>query len=362
MGIMAGIGGAVGGLAGLFGGGANNVQMPPMFNMPNMGGAANNAYGGIGNLQGMTSGASNTAGSAAGQTFGNFYQNPFAGGYQSSAGIASDLGQNAALGMYGVGGNMIGMGQSMIPNAQQVFNTAMDPQSQLYNYMQNQNQQQTQALASSAGLGTTPYGVGVEAQGNQLFNMNWQNQQLGRQIAGLGAYGQALGQSGQLQGAGTSLQNNAPGAYMNASAMPFNTFQGIGGAQNSMIQQYLGNMSGAAGLQNMPIQDYLGYLGVGNQANSVANQNAQLQLQQQQQQFNQQMQLGAMLGGSMYGLGQNGFNIFSGGSGGMGSPFGNMMGFGGGLGGTYINGTQMPYGSINYNPIQQGILSGNMNP
>lgn len=352
MGIMAGIGGAVGGLAGLFGGGANNVQLPPMFNMPNMGGAANNAYGAIGGLGNFTGAAGGTL-PFAGQTFGNLYNNPYAPGFQQGANTAGMLGQGAALGGYNTGQGVVGLGQSMIPGAQAVLNTAFDPQQQLYSYLQGQNQQQQEAINAASGIAATPYGAGVTGQSNQLFNMNWQDRQLGRQESGLNAYGTALGQSGALQNLGTGMMNAAPGQYFNASMMPYGAYGAIGAGQNQAIGQYLGNITGAMGPQENQIGNYLGYLSAGNTANSVANQNAALQLQQQQQNFNQQMMFGGMLGGSLYGLGQ-GFGF----GGANGSMLGNMMGFGGGLGGTYVNGAQVPYGSINYNPIQQQILSG----
>ena len=55
---MAGVAGLVSAGVGLFGAlngksNAQQVQLPPQFNMPNMGGAAQNAYSGIQNLAGQ---------------------------------------------------------------------------------------------------------------------------------------------------------------------------------------------------------------------------------------------------------------------------------------------------------------------
>ena len=55
MGVLGGLGSAIGGLAGLFGGApASNVPAPPSFNMPNLPGAAGGAYSGIQNLPGVS--------------------------------------------------------------------------------------------------------------------------------------------------------------------------------------------------------------------------------------------------------------------------------------------------------------------
>lgn len=361
MGIASGVAGLVGGLSGLFGG-SNMPTPPPSFQLPNQGAAANNAFAGIQGLQPFSNQGFNIQGTGQ-NIFNTLQANPYAGGFQQGANVAGGLGQSQAMGQYGIGGALTGLGfgygnqiaglgqqtaglaSPLVGGAQNVLNTSMDPQSQLYAYLQNQNLQQTQAIEQGAGLGTTPYGAGVEALSNQQFNMNWQNQQLGRQLAGLqGAQG-ALGQAGSLYGAGggligaggqltgqlagqgAGLQAAAPGQYYGASGLPYNTFQGMGSNQFGNLGQLAGLSQQGANLSNLPIQDYLSYLQTGNQSNATANQLYGLQLGAQQQGFAQNQALGAALGGGLY-------NVGRGMTGGLSSPFlGSIFGGGGNFGG-----------------------------
>jgi hypothetical protein len=315
MGITSALIGGAGALAGMFGGNsASNVQLPPMFNMPNMPQAAGNAFSGIQNLDQYTQmGAA--AMPYAQSTFQNLYNNPYAGTAQSGANFASGMGMNAAQGGYNTGAALTGAGVGTIPYAQSIMNTAMDPQQALYNQMFQQNTDQTRAAESARGILTTPYGAGLENQSNQNFNLGWQNNLLQREATGAGAAGGLLGMGANVANVGTGMMNAAPGQFATAAQMPYSTAQGIGGGQNQAIQSLLGLGGGAQGLANQQIQDYLNYIGAGNQAAGAANANAGLALQQQNQGFNQNMAYGNALGNSLYGLGR-GF-----GSGGMsGSP------------------------------------------
>ena len=134
-----------------------------------------------------------------------------------AAPTAAGMGMGAGVGAYGAGSNLLSY---MNPIMQQ----AMDPQSQLYNYLFNQNQQQAQAVNQMSGVGGTPYGAGVVDQANQLFNMNWQNQQLNRLLSGAQGAG-AVGQTG------AALQAGAPGTFMGGASIPYMTSQGIGAGQ-----------------------------------------------------------------------------------------------------------------------------------
>jgi hypothetical protein len=327
MGIMAGIGGLVGGLSGLFGGGSNQPTGPAPWLMPDMGGAANNAFSGISGLSGYGNAAQGTGG-AAQNTFQNLYNNPYAGGYQGGANFAGGLGQNAALGAYGTGGALTGAGLSTIPMAGQLFQSGFDPQQALYGRTQQQVQDQTGATLAASGIGNTPYGAGIAAQTNANFNIDWQNNQLQRQLAGAQGAGGLLTQGGNLANLGTGIQNTAPGQFLGASAMPYGAYGQIGGDQNQALGSYLGNIGGAQGISNVGIQDWLNYVQAGNQAGGVANQAYANELKANQQQFGQQMQFGQMLGGGLYGLGQTPFgkqygmgNWFGGGGGGGGNAF-----------------------------------------
>jgi hypothetical protein len=319
MGFLSGVGGLIGGLSGLFGG--NNVPTGPApWLMPNMNQAAGNAFSGISGLSGYGNAAQGTSGPAA-NTFQNLYNNPYAGGYLGGANVASAMGQTAASNAYGTGAALTGAGIGTLPYVQSIFNTAMDPQGALYSRTFQNVQDQSRANLEASGVASTPYGAGIQNQAGSNFNIDWQNQQLGRQALGAQAGGNLLTAGGNLANLGTGIQNLAPSQYLSASGMPFGTFGQIGNAQNAALSSYLGNIGGAQNISNLPIQDWLSYVQAGNQAGGVANQAYNNQLQANQQQFNQSMMFGNMLGGSLYGLGQGGFGM------------NNMFGFGGGPGG-----------------------------
>lgn len=265
-----------------------NPLAPQTFNVdPNqMYGSANAIYGGLGSLPNYNMYAQTLP--QAGGIAQGMVNSPYAGGYQAGAGTASQLGGMAALGQFGTGG--------------QILNTAFDPQQDLYNRTLAQTTDAARAGAAARGLGDTPWGAGVENQAVRDFNINWQNQQLQRQIAG----GQA----------GTQMQAGAAPLFMQSAAMPWQTQQQIGNAnlgtlgqlgqfgaagaaqQGNLNQQYLNYLSTLSGLQGQANQANLAnyYAGLAGQAQNFGQQQTAnfldpMQLAQfQQGQFNQQAQ------------------------------------------------------------------------
>lgn len=94
----------------------------------------------------------------------------------------------------------------------QTLQTGFDPQNALYNQQQQQNLDQQNAIQSMNGTAGSPYGAGLTSQSNQNFNINWQQQQLARQIAALGAFDSAASTSA---GNVANLTNTATGALNN---------------------------------------------------------------------------------------------------------------------------------------------------
>jgi hypothetical protein len=264
----------------------SNLFDPPAANVPtpqissyqpqNLGGADVGAFQGIGGLGGFNTYAGlypQVAGISQG-----LVNNPYAGGFQAGAGTAGALGQAGALGAFGQGQNLYGLGGA-------VANTAFDPQSALYNRTVQQLQDQTRAGEAARGIANTPYGAGLENQAMSNFNIDWQNNALNRQIQGAQAAGGLIGQ-------GAGLQAGAPGAYLQASGMPYGTFQGIGQGQLGTLGTQAGFGAQGAQIPQQQVQDYLSYLGWGTGAQNAANQ-AQLGLgnwglNQANQGFNQQ--------------------------------------------------------------------------
>lgn len=293
---------------------ASHVQMPnyQAMQLPGVQEAAQNYMSGTAALQNQYNPLYTNLVNQAGGTLGSVYNDPNARTYQGASYPAAMLGQNAALGMYGLG-NILNAGGT------NVLNMGLDPQQALYNRTVQQLQDQVRAANSAAGVGTTPYGAGLEGQAMTNFNIDWQNAQLQRVLQGLSGAGTAYGQ-------GTQLTTAAPGQFLQSAGLPYMTSQGIGGQQFSNLGQY-GNLLGIGQQgQNLPLQNYANYVQLGNAANANANQAAYNQLAQAQQGFNQNLMLGGMLGQSIGGLGR-GWN-----QAGLPSMWGGGGGGGGGTG------------------------------
>jgi len=297
-----GLGGALGGL--IHGTPASNV---PTFNYPGLPNAAYGATTGIGDLPNYNIGASNL------QQVQNIGQqgvnNPYASSYLQGAKGTGALGEYA-------GGQLVGGALSTLPDAQALIAMGFDPQQALYNQTQNTNQQQNLATLAQSGVAGTPYGQGVEDQANNLFNINWQNNQLQRALsAGQGASGVQTAAAGNV---GSGLNMMATGA-----GLPYNTFQGINTNQLGTLGTIASYGQQTGQIPQQQIQDYLAYLSGG-----TGQQNANTALAQAQ--FGQSQALGQGLGNSLAMLGKGFGNT----GGGMNNWFG---GGGGGTGGFATN-------------------------
>ena len=135
--------------------------------------------------------------------------------------------------------------QQMIPGltggmgaANQVLNTGFDPQNALYDRTAQQVGDRQNALNAMYGLGTSAAGAGLAGDASRNFNIDWQNQQLQRQISALGAYGTEQGQVANnyatLANTGTnnynSLTNSGVGNYNALNAGSANNFATLANA------------------------------------------------------------------------------------------------------------------------------------
>lgn len=269
---MAGIGGLVGGLAGLLGANnASSITPPTMYQLPNQTAAGNSAYSTIGNLASTygSLGAS-TLGSSQ-SAFNTLYNNPGTLGLLSGAQTGSQLGTSAALGAYGAGNSLTSSGTSMLPYAQSIMQTAMDPQNALYAQTQGTNNQQNAANLANSGLLNSPYGQSVLGNANTNFNIDWQNNQLAREATGASAAGGLLSNAGGAINTGTGISNAAGTQYANAAALPYSAYSTLGTGQNTAISSLLGNYSSAQSNDTQSLTNLLNYLGVGNASNAAAN-------------------------------------------------------------------------------------------
>ena len=326
LGAIAGpvVGGLVGGLFGGGGGGSSGGYQGGSYLPPNLTEAANRELNLIPQLgwnnvyQQMLPNAQNAAYNAI---YSPYYSQALAGAQQAAQYGQSQGAQatNAANQLYGQMGQIPGL-------ENQLIQSAFDPQSQLYNYLQAQNANQTNADLAARGLNMSGAGAQIAAQQNQLFNQNWQNNLLNRQLAGVRGVG-ALNQSaGQLGAVGSSLGTQGVNLLNQSAAMPYQTQLNAANAQMGLI-----NSAGQFGQQaTLPIQqqisDYNAYQGLG-AANSTSQVNQQNQLNQASQGFGQTIAapIGNAVGNAIknWAAGIGG----SGGSSGYGDYFGTSSGY-----------------------------------
>lgn len=293
---------------------ASGVRLPPQFTLPYMNEAAGGAYGGIQGLagQGVPQQTVPLYQQTAMQQYANPYAQMFMQGAQQGGQMGQQAGQagfNAGQGAINAGQNFMQAGQSVVPYASQIAQTAFDPQNALYARTQQQLTDQTRAGQAARGVATTPYGAAGESDTLRKFDIDWQNAQLGRQIAGgqgaanvlqsgagtsnagVGMVGQGIGQ--ETQGAST---------YANAAGLPYSAYGQIGQGQFGALNNWQSGVGGAQQIGMTPVEAYLKYLGVGNQAGGVANQQAQVALNQANSSFNQNQAMGANIGSSLAGI------------------------------------------------------------
>lgn len=214
--------------------------------------------------------------------------NPYAAGAQNAAGTAGAAGMGQGQAAIDAANGIYGQINGAMPYGTQLLQNAFDPQNALYARTLQQTTDQQNAQQSARGIAMSPYGAGLADENLRNFNIDWQNNQLGRQAQGLGAWTNFM--QGQGQGASTAANLGQMGAsgIQQGGALPYDTF--------SQIQQgklgALGAQAQALGLPQTAIGDMLNYLQAGNSANA----NALMAQQQQNDMFGGTM---GMLGGGL---------------------------------------------------------------
>jgi hypothetical protein len=326
MGIGAAIAGGASLLGGLFGGNqptASSVAPPPNYYSPYAGQAATGAFQGIQNMPGQQTGG--VYAPLAQQTGLNLYNNPYAGMLQQGAGMAGQMGQAAGLNQFGAGNLINQAGGNLLSGVNPLLNMGFDPQGQLYQRTLGQLNDQTLANLANAGVGTTPYGQSVAGNVLGNFNIDWQNQQLQRALAGAQGAGGLAGAGAGALGAGTGLQATGAGTYLQGAGLPYSTYGQIGSGQLGGLTGAQNVIGGGQQLSQLPIQDYLNYLGG---AQGAAQNAANFGLQQNALGWGQGMQQNQALGQGMGLLGAGLFGqkgVFPGATQGLGSMLGNLF-------------------------------------
>jgi hypothetical protein len=212
----------------------------------------------------------------------NITNNPYAGLQQQGANLASGIGMNT------VAPWQLGGAASLYSGANQIMQTAFDPQGDLYNTEQQKLTDQINAANAAAGL-SGPAAAGVSADALSGFNIDWQNNLLQRQLAGLTGAGRGFAGASDLGGLGLQTLQSSAGA-------PYATYLG---QQRDIIGGLNALSTGANAAFSLPQQvmtNDLNYLGRSSQAAALA-------LAAQGQGFDQSSQLGSALTNSLYGVG-----------------------------------------------------------
>ena len=178
-------------------------------------------------------------------------------------------GAYGAPAIQGAGNTAVQAGNSLVPYATQALQTGFDPQNAQYNHAFGQQNQQSAVNNAANGVSGSPYAAGVQNQGDQNFNLDWQKQQLANQQQGASTATNLLGQQAQGAQTGAGLLQSVPNASIGAL-----------GALNQAGSQ-------ATGVQQQTVQDLLAYLqggtGATNAATGQYSAQANASLGQQQQ-------------------------------------------------------------------------------
>src|SRR5271166_5997941 len=329
--------------------GINQAFQP--FPYPNTTGAANNAYSGIaGDTNPAGQSALNSAGLGAinygqqlpgqlapvaqqGLTAGTNIYNSLSGQAQ----VPIQAGQSTYNNLVGQAGTVMNAGNNvsnflnqesaipadagqaqynaLAPYVTQALQQGFDPQNALYNQQYNLQQQQNMASQAMSGVGQSPYAAGLTAQGDQNFNIAWQQSQLAREAqaaqtaGGLSStamndlnsgYNQATnmilggnqalnnsyqtGSNMELGGAnalnaGYTTGANLDTAAMNALSSGISDYSGITGLGISGMEGLIGTggnaLTQATGMNAQQVAQYLAYL-QGSTYNAAAATGAQL--------------------------------------------------------------------------------------
>lgn len=309
-GIVSGIGGLVGDI---FGGGQSaptqsNVQV---YQPAGTAGADTNIQNLLNSNTAAVSGANNpyTANSSnIAQLFQSLFNAPTAGGYNTSAGNAGTAYTNAGNMASNASGQINNSALSLLPGAAQVMQLGLDPQNDLYNRSLQQNTDRANVNNAAYGL-TGQQAAGNTNQANKDFNIDWQNNELQRAIAGLSGAGNAITSASGNAINASNLGTTGAGNILQGGATPYNTSGNIYNNQQTALQNYIQQLLGPVTSSQSTIGDLSGYLGQG--INSSAS-GASAALGNFNAQNNAQANLGSGLAGGANLIS----SIFSGGGGG----------------------------------------------
>src|SRR5260221_6318776 len=244
----------------------------------------------------------------------NLVDNPYASNRQTQANAAGAYGVNTLAPMEMAGAsNLNNMATSAVPYASSILATGFDPQHALYDRTQQQVQDQLRATSAASGISGTPYGAGVEGQGLTNFNIDWQNQQLKRQMEATQGYGNLTGAIGKGYAGAAGLGSMGMATQEAGGSIPYASFMGLQNDITGAGNAYTGATTNAYGLTGNAMNAIAPYMHLGQYATQIGQKG-------QGQGFDQGQTLGTNFGAGMSGLssGLSGLSsIFGGDSGGV---------------------------------------------
>jgi hypothetical protein len=211
------------------------------------------------------------------QVFQQLFNTPGQAGYQQAAGNAGQAYTGVGTQGLNLSSLLAGASPLALAGGANVMNMGMDPQNALYNRMFQQTNDQANVSNAQYGL-TGQQAAGNVQQADSNFNIDWQNNELQRAIAGLSGYDTA---AKTASGTATAAQNIGQGGAANileGGAAPYATGQNIGGNQSAALQSFIQSLLGPATSRSGQIGQLGGYLGqgVGQNSNAINAFNAQM--------------------------------------------------------------------------------------
>jgi hypothetical protein len=219
----------------------------------------------------------------------NIDYDPYLQASQQAGNIYGGLGQQAMgqVGQYNASAQQaLQQQQALYGAGNQLWQTASDPQNALYDRTQQQLQDQVRAGQAARGLGNSAVGGAEENQAMSNFNIDWQNQQLQRQLSGVQGMGQASnagGAQGQLYGADLAAAlgagQQAAGFTQQQAQVPLSAQQYAAQQPGQLASQYQGQLGQLQSMYGNQAQLAIPYMNQGQgaqgfNANYAANQAA----------------------------------------------------------------------------------------
>ena len=220
--------------------------------------------------------------------------NPYQAGAQTASG-------NAGTAYTNTGNTAVANSGALSGASTALLNTAMNPQSGLYNLEHQNNPDATNASLAARGLTTSGAGAALAGQSDNTFNLDWMNNLQGLQSQAIGTAGTGMTTAGNLGTSGANSINLG-------GAVPAATYNAGVNQLGSGLSTY---NSGVNSTNSTALANIMSYLGLGaNQSNQQGQFDNQYWTNQNAYTTNENKQNAAMWN-SIGSLGQNAGSSFA---------------------------------------------------